>query len=118
LVGKWHVTIESESAPQAAETFQTYFADGNFVEFNSFRESGNGVWIGSGNTYLVTFGGFMFDEQNNVIGQQQVRASIKMDGPDHLTAQWVYDTIDSEGKVTEGVDTGTFEGTRMEVALP
>jgi hypothetical protein len=118
LVGKWHVIIESENMPQAAAAFQTYFADGNFVEFNTFRESGNGVWMGSGNTYVATFGGFVWDEEGNVIGEQKVRASIKMDGPDHLIAEWVYDTIDAEGNVTEGVDTGTYEGTRVEVELP
>lgn len=118
LVGKWHVTIASESMPQAGESFQTYFADGNFVEWNTLQESGNGVWMGSGNTYVATFGGFLWDEEGNVVGEQRVRASIKMDGPDHLMAEWVYDTMDTEGNVTEGVDTGTYEGTRMEVELP
>jgi hypothetical protein len=118
LAGTWHVTIKGESAPQAAETFQTYFADGNFVEFNSFGETGHGVWFGSGNTYVTSFWGFTFDAEGIYTGKQKVRASIKMDGTDHLTAQWVYDTIDLEGKVTEAVDTGTFEGTRMEVEMP
>jgi hypothetical protein len=118
LVGTWQVTIKGDSVPQAAETFQTYFADGNFVEFNSFGETSHGVWFGSGNTYMTSFWGFTFDADGAYTGKQRVRAAIKMDGADHLTAEWVYDTIDLEGKVTEMVDTGTFEGTRMEVELP
>lgn len=119
IVGTWQITIpKSEGNPEAFESFHTFFADGNWVEFNSFGETGHGVWMGADNTYLLTFGNFAFDEKGKHSGGQTVHSSIRMDGTDHLTAQWVVDTIDSAGKVTKKAYYGTFEGTRMEVALP
>jgi hypothetical protein len=119
LVGTWRITIpQSEGNPETFEAFHTFFADGNWVEVNGFKESNHGVWMGSANTYLLTFEGFTFDEQGKHNGKNQVRASIKMESADHLTAQWVLDSIDLEGGVTEKAFFGTFEGTRMEVALP
>jgi hypothetical protein len=119
LVGTWRITApQSEGNPVAFEALHTFFADGNWVEVNSFKDSNHGVWMGSGNTYLLTFDEFTFDEQGSHNGRQIVRASIKMDGADHLTAQWSLDRIDLEGKVTEKAYYGTFEGTRMEIELP
>jgi hypothetical protein len=119
LVGTWRMTVSlAEGTPETFEALHTFFADGNWVEVNEFKESNHGVWIGSGNTYLLTFEGYTFDEQGQHNGKSQVRASIKMDGAEHLTAEWVLNAIDLEGKVTEKAAFGTFEGTRMEVELP
>jgi len=122
LVGTWNVTVKVEGVPETFETMHTYFADGNFVEATNIptmqTSASHGVWIGSGNTYLLTFGAFIFDEQNRYIEKQIVRCSIRMDGADHLTAHAEIDTIDAAGKVTKNAYTGTFEGTRMEVELP
>lgn len=119
IVGTWQITVpKSEGNPESFEAFHTFFADGNWVEVNSFKDSNHGVWMGAGNTYLLTFAGFTSDEQGKYNGKIKVRASIKMDGADRLTAQWVLDMTDREGKVTEKAYHGTFEGTRMEVELP
>jgi hypothetical protein len=119
IVGTWQITVpKSEGNPETFAAFHTFFADGNWVEVNSFKDSNHGVWMGAGNTYLLTFAGFTFDEQGKYNGKIKVRASIKMDGADHLAAQWVLDMIDLEGKVTEKANYGTFEGTRMEIELP
>jgi len=119
IVGTWQITIpQSGGNPEAIESLHTFFADGNWVEFNSFGETAHGVWIGSGNTYLLTFANFAFDEQGKHSGGQKVHCSIRMDGGDHLTAQWVVDTIDGAGKITKKAYYGTFEGTCMEVELP
>ena len=122
LVGTWNVTVKIEGVPETFETMHTYFADGNFVEATNIptiqTSASHGVWIGSGNIYLLTFGAFIFDEQNKYIEKQIVRCSIRMDGADHLTAHAEIDTIDAAGKVTKNAYTGTFEGTRMEVELP
>src|SRR5215213_6108078 len=69
LVGTWNTTIpQSEHNPRPTfEAFLTFFADGNMVEANTgdpaFTVPAHGVWIGSGNTYLVTFEAFNFDDQ-------------------------------------------------------
>src|SRR5262249_35438983 len=78
VVGTWRITVpQSEGNPETFEAIHTFFADGNWVEANSFKESNHGVWIGSGNTYLLTFEPFNFDEQGKYNGKQLVRASIK-----------------------------------------
>ena len=89
IVGVWQVTIKIEAMPESFEGLYTFFADGNFLDTNSFKETNPGVWIGAGNTYVVTFWGFLFDEQGQVNGKARVRASIKMDDTDHFTAQGV-----------------------------
>lgn len=122
LVGAWNVTVKIDGVPDTFETMHTYFADGNFVEATNIptiqTSASHGVWLGNGNTYLLTFGAFIFNEQNKYLEKQIVRGSIHMDGADHLTARWELDTIDAAGKVTKNAYTGTFEGARMEVALP
>ena len=122
LGGTWNVTVKVEGIPETFETMHTYFADGNFVEATNIptmqTSASHGVWMGAGNTYLLTFGAFIFDEQNKYTEKQIVRCSIRMDGADRLTAHWELDTIDAAGKMTKNAYTGTFEGTRMEVELP
>lgn len=124
LVGTWNVTIpKSEGNPRP--TFQamlTFFADGNMVETNSGNPAtttpAHGVWIGSGNTYLLTFESFTFDDHSKNTGKVRAHLSIKMDGPDHFTATYTADLIDLAGKVTKKVLYGPSDGTRMQVELP
>jgi hypothetical protein len=124
LVGTWKTTVpQSEGNPRpTVEALLTFFADGNMVEVNSMNPAvsvpAHGVWIGAGNTYLVTFETFTFDEQGQSTGRIQAHLSIKMDGPDHFTATYTADTIDLEGQVTENIVYGPAEGTRMEMELP
>jgi hypothetical protein len=124
LVGTWK-TIVPQSAGNPRPTFEamlTFFADGNMIEANSSNPAqaapAHGVWIGTGNTYLLTFEAFNFDEQGKHIGKIQAHLSIKMDGPDHFTATYTADAIDQAGKVTKKVVYGTADSTRMEVELP
>lgn len=116
LVGTWRITVpQSEGNADTFEALHTFFADGNWSEVNSLKEVNHGVWIGEGSTYLLTFEGYTFAGQGKHNGKFQVRASIEMDGADHLTANWVQDLIDLQGKVTERALFGTFAGTRMAV---
>ena len=124
LVGTWRVLVPtSEGNPRPPfEAMLTFFADGNMVEVNSTDPAthapSHGVWIGAGNTYLLTFESFNFDEQGKHIGKIQAHLSIKMDGPDHFTDTYTADAIDLAGKVTKKVVYGSGEGSRMEVELP
>lgn len=70
IVGVWHVAINTESMAQGFEGLYTFSADDNFLDINSVRETNPGVWIGAGNTYVVTFWAFNYDEQ----GQTRARA--------------------------------------------
>jgi len=122
IVGTWEMTIpKTATSPETNETMQTFFADGNYLETNNNIKSGStgqGVWIGSGNTYLTTFQVFTFDEQGKYNGKRIITAKIRMDGPDHYTGTGSADLVDLAGKVTKNAFSGSFEGTRMEVQLP
>jgi hypothetical protein len=119
LVGTWRINVPaSEGFWEAFEGLHTYFADGNWLEANSLGEVNHGVWMGNGSSSLLTFEGYSFDEQRQYTGKFQVRASIKLESADKLTAQWEMDTIDLEGNVTENAASGTYNGTRMQVELP
>ena len=124
LVGTWNATIpKSEGNPRP--TFQamlTFFADGNMVETNTMNPATNGpahgVWIRSGNNYLMTFESYTFDDKGINTGKIRAHLTIKMDGPDHFTATHTTDLFDLAGKVTKKVLYGTSDGTRMKVETP
>ena len=121
LVGTWNITIaKSETNPQPTQSILTFFADGNVVEVNAFAnpatsKPGHGVWIASGNTYLMSFELFTFDDKGINRGRVRTHLVIKMDGPDHWNTTYTGDLIDLTGKVTKKISYGTAEGTRMKV---
>lgn len=123
LVGTWNVTTaKSETNPQPGQAILTFFADGNMVEMNAFAnpttsKPGHGVWIASGNTYLMSFDLFTFDDKGKNTGRIRTHLSIKMDGPDHWNATYTGDVIDLSGKVTKKAFYGAADGTRMKVEL-
>jgi hypothetical protein len=124
MVGTWNVTIpKSEGNPQPGQSILTFFADGNMVEMNAFAnpatsKPGHGVWIASGNTYLMSFDLFTFDDKGKNTGRVRTHLSIKMDGPDRWNATFTGDLIDLAGKVTKKIAYGTADGTRMKVERP
>lgn len=120
IVGVWEVAIKVEAMPEGFDGLYTFFADGNFLDINTYKETNPGVWMGSGNTYVVTFWGFIYDEQGQPTGKGKVRAAIRLDDANHLTAHGVTEIFDLEGKLTDSPFNGPFEftGTRMEVELP
>jgi hypothetical protein len=120
IVGVWDTKIKVEGTDISADALYTFSADGNFLDINSARETNPGVWIGGGNTYVVTFWAFNYDEQGQYNLKAKVRASIRMDGADQLTGQGVTDVYDLEGKLVEHPWSGPFgfTATRVEVELP
>ncbi|MDQ3248490.1 MAG: hypothetical protein M3Q45_04700 [Chloroflexota bacterium] len=120
IVGVWDTTIKVENTDIGADGLWTFSADGNFLDINSTKETNPGVWIGSGNTYVVTFWAFNYDEQGQYAMKAKIRASIRMDGADQFTGEGVTDVYDLEGKLVEHPWFGPFEftATRVEVELP
>ena len=120
IVGVWDTKITVPSLEGSVDALYTFSADGNFLDINSVRETNPGVWIGAGNTYVVTFYAFNYDEQGQYNLKGKVRASIRMNGADQYTGQGVTDVYDLEGNVIEHPWSGPFEitGTRVEVELP
>ena len=121
IVGTWKMSIApSETSPEGLEVLQTFFADGNYMETINIGASttAHGVWIGSGNTYLLTFHVFSFDEKGNYAGRRIIHSTIRMDGPDHITGMGTADVIAPDGKVTKNAFSAPSESTRLEVELP
>lgn len=120
IVGVWNVAIKIDAMPEGFEAFWTFFADGNFLDANAFRETNPGNWMGAGKTYVLTFWGFLFDEKGQTNGKGTVRVSIRMDDADHFTGQGVTDTFDMAGKAMKNPFAGpfNFKGTRMQMELP
>lgn len=124
LVGTWNTTIpKTEGNPRPTfQSFLTFFADGNMVETNTGNPAtttpAHGVWVRSGNTYLMMFESFTFDDQGKNTGKARAHLTIKMDGPDHFTATYTADLVDLTGKVTKKVVYGTSDSTRMKVEQP
>lgn len=104
----------------SVDALYTFSADGNFLDINSTRETNPGVWIGAGNTYVVTFYAFGYDEQGQYNLKAKVRASIRMNGADQYTGQGITDVYDLEGNLVDHPWSGPFEITdaRVEVELP
>src|SRR5688572_19384315 len=61
IVGVWNTTIKVENTDIGADGLWTFSADGNFLDINSTKETNPGVWIGAGNSYVVTFWAFNYD---------------------------------------------------------
>ena len=106
LVGTWNVAIpKSEGNPQPGQAILTFFADGNMIEVNAFAnpatsKPGHGVWIASGNIYLMSFDLFTFDDKGKNTGRVRTYLSIKMDGPDHWNATYTgHGQGDEEGSL-------------------
>ncbi len=124
IVGTWETVVPpSAGSGDTGYAMLTFFADGNMVEVNAFANPatsapGRGVWIGSGNKYLLTFVIFTFDDKGKHTGKVKTYNSITMDGPDHFTCTYTADLFDLAGKVTKNVASGTCESTRLEVELP
>jgi hypothetical protein len=120
IVGVWDIKVKVENTDIGADGLWTFSSDGAFLDVNSTKETNPGVWIGGGNTYVVTFWAFNYDEQGQYVMKAKVRASIRMDGADQLTGQGVTDVYDLEGNLVEHPWSGPFQitGARIEVELP
>jgi hypothetical protein len=124
IVGTWETVVTPVEGNQGPpfQAMLTFFADGNVVEVNAGNPAvtapGRGVWTGSGNTYLMTFNLFSFDEKGKHTGKIKSYLSINMAGSNRFTCTFTADAIDLTGKVTKKVASGTCQSTRLEVGQP
>ena len=54
IVGVWQTAIKVDGLLQGFEGLYTFFADGNFLEINSIKETNSGIWQHNGDHYPVT----------------------------------------------------------------
>ena len=98
IVGVWNATIKAALLPETFNGLWTFFADGNFLEVNDLRETNPGVWMASDKGYLLTFWGYLYDEQGKSFGKAIVCFSIHLVDDNHFTADGVCNAVDGEGK--------------------
>ena len=124
LVGTWQVNVpEADSGLPPFQALQSFHAGGTLSETSSLLGKGeeglaHGVWNGRGRDYLSTFQLFVFDPDGNAAGMVQVRSAITLDNQDHFTATYAVDFIAPDGSVETGIDSGSYEGTRLAVVGP
>ncbi len=120
ITGVWHTTVKIEALPEAFYGLWSFYGDGNFLDINSDKETNPGIWMGAGDTYVLTFWAFADDEEGKVNGKGRVRLAIKMDGTDHFTAEGVTDVFDLKGQPMASPFNGPFtvEGERMQMEMP
>jgi hypothetical protein len=105
LVGTWLCDV---GGPEPFRALQTFHADGTFQETSSLLAQGeegpaHGVWKRDNRQYQLTFQLFAFDPSTGESpGMIRVRIRLRVDSPDHLTANFgVVDFIDPDGNITE-----------------
>ncbi len=124
LVGSWQVNVtESAGGLPPFQALQTFHTGGTLTETSSLLGKGeegpaHGVWNGRGRDYTSTFQLFVFDPDGNAVGMVQVRSAITLESQDHFTATYAVDFIAPDGTVEAGIDSGTYEGTRLAVVGP
>ncbi len=119
IVGVWQTAIKIDSMSQGFEGLYTFFADGNFLEINSFKETNSGVWQYNGDHYPVTFWCYLFDDSSQVTGKVKVRLALQMVDANHYTGHGVAKAYDLAGQPMVSPFDGlvTVNGTRLEVEL-
>ena len=119
IVGVWQTVIKIDGLLQGFEGLYTFFADGNFLEINSFKETNTGVWQHNGDHYPVTFWSYLFDESGQATGKAKVRLALQMVDANHYTGHGVAKAYDltSQPMVSPFDGPVTVNGTRAEVEL-
>ena len=118
LLGTWFVTVPGETDSDTFYAYQTFGAEGGFVETSSLLATltegpAHGSWrLGSDGTHYLTFELFAFDG-GAPVGRIRVRCEISVDG-DEFQAQSAVDVLDLDGTlVAPEVAVGPFHGTRV-----
>lgn len=119
IVGVWQTAIKIDAMLQGFEGLYTFFADGNFLEINSLKETNTGVWQHNGDHYSVTFWSYLFDESGQATGKVKVRLALQMVDANHYTGHGVVNAYDLAGQPMVSPFDGPFtvNGTRLEVEL-
>jgi hypothetical protein len=120
IVGTWRIDVpESDGGSPAFSALHTFNAGGTFVETSSNHAAlaegpAHGAWTVDHGRINLTFELFVFDGVKSV-GVVRVRCVINLLAADTLEGRYVVDFIDPSGDVAEGIDSGTFTGTRVQV---
>lgn len=122
IVGTWVVdAAETEGGVPGFQSLLTFHEGGTLTEVSSelglgLQGLGHGGWTRSGQDYTATFQVWVFNPDTGVAeGRIQVRAAIRIDKDNVMTADTAIDFIDPGGNVISDIDSGPFEATPVEV---
>lgn len=123
LVGTWIIDVPNPDGSIAFSAFQTFGADGTFVETSTLlgqlpEGPAHGNWRRSGDGYLLTFQVWSFDPEGQPAGKVRVRVFLRLTGPRSLEAETVVDVVTPDGQLLEAVATGPYRGRRMAIVAP
>jgi hypothetical protein len=119
VVGTWFVKVPGGDGPQFFYAYQTFNADGTFVETSSLLGTltegpAHGAWaVTTNNAVLLTFELFGFGPPD-AIGRFRVRVLINVTGDD-LVADTEVDVLDLEGNLLDSFPAGPYTGKRVKV---
>jgi hypothetical protein len=122
LTGTWYCEVgESPGGAPPFQAYQTFNADGTFVETSSLLGTGtegpaHGSWERSLRGFLLTFELFVFDpETGEAVGRVRVRNFIRMNNSHNFVSFNLVDFIEPDGNVIEAIDSGIFTAERVKV---
>jgi hypothetical protein len=125
IVGTWVVDVaESDGGVPGFQSLLTFHEGGTLTEVSSelglgLQGLGHGGWTRQGQDYAATFQVWLFNPDTGVAeGRIQVRAAIRIDKDNQMTADTAIDFIDPGGNVIPDIDSGPFEATVLEVVGP
>ena len=123
IVGTWLADVgETENGTPPFQSMITFHEGGTISEVSNelglgLQGPAHGAWAETDDGYIATMQTWVFNEDSGVVeGRVQIRMTIEMDGPDHMTAETSIDAFDPDGVMAPDVDAGPFEATRMEVS--
>ena len=122
LVGTWYCTVPGPTPEDTFYAYQTFGADGTFVETSSLLGAlpegpAHGVYERIRRGYVLTFELFVFDQSSGgaAVGRVRVRNSVQLNDRDHFTSEYVVDFIEFDGTVIPNIGAGTFSGERVQL---
>lgn len=121
LAGTWYITVPGATPAEDFNAYQTFGADGTFVETSSILVTltegpAHGVWEARRGGYVLTFELFAFDPEEKVrVGRIRVRAFIRLPGSNSFIADAAVDFIELDGTIIPNIGTGSFYGERVTI---
>jgi hypothetical protein len=119
LTGTWYVTVPGPTPAETFYAYQTFGADGTFVETSSLLVTltegpAHGVYERIRRGYVLTFELFAFDPEEGVqVGRVRVRCFIRTTSSNTFDADSVVDFIELDGTVIRNIAAGPFSGERV-----
>lgn len=121
LTGTWYMTVPGATPAETFYAYQTFGADGTFVETSSLLVAltegpAHGVWERRLHGFILTFELFAFDPESQVtVGRVRVRNFMRLVDDNNLRADSVVDFIEPDGTVIPNIAAGPYTGTRVKI---